>query len=238
MYFPTTTFFSAGVAKIGTKKEHEFDIFYQAPKNCKGTDDNPLVPGTQLCQNCYSKKLAEVMTEIKKSQRRHFIHYQVEQQEDKMQWLREVYDFVIDNERYLDEDDYSTSSDYKQYIEAEQAALDPSSSNSSDISLQDLLLNLNASGGRTDTRIKMNLTVPQLAFIFKLLYELKPDIFDVKSKAELQRFISAHFATKGTEGKEISTEKLKQLFSDPDPDAAKFWQKHLYTMIAETKKFY
>ena len=90
---------------------------------------------------------------------------------------------------------------------------------------------------KTKIKLRTFLTVPQLAYIFKLLAELKPDIFDVKSKAELQRFISANFSTKGTTNQEISTDKLKQLFSDPDPDAAEFWRKHFLTMLAETKKF-
>lgn len=87
-------------------------------------------------------------------------------------------------------------------------------------------------------KMKTSLTVPQLAYLFKLLSELKPDIFDAKSKAEIHRFISANFTTKGTDGKDISVDKLRQLFNEPDPDAAVWWQKHFYTLIAEAKKFH
>jgi hypothetical protein len=44
--------------------------------------------------------------------------------------------------------------------------------------------------------IKTNLSVGDLALLFRMLFELKPDIFDVKTKAELFRFISSNFTTK------------------------------------------
>jgi hypothetical protein len=87
------------------------------------------------------------------------------------------------------------------------------------------------------SRIKTNLSVPQLAFLFKMLKDLKPDIFDIKVEADLHRFISANFITKKSGDDGISTEKLRQLFNQPDPKAAAFWEKHFSTLNTEVRKF-
>lgn len=85
-------------------------------------------------------------------------------------------------------------------------------------------------------KIKTNLSVPQLALLFKMIQELKPDIFDIKSEAELLRFISANFITKKSGEEGISTDKLRILFNQPDIKAADFWEKHLHTMLAQARK--
>ncbi|MBK8516076.1 MAG: hypothetical protein IPL55_07235 [Saprospiraceae bacterium] len=89
---------------------------------------------------------------------------------------------------------------------------------------------------QVNNKLKTNLSVPQLAQLFKLIHELKPQIFNVASDAELHRFISMNFETKKSNESGISTEKLRQLFHTPEPNAAEFWEKHLYTMIHNTKK--
>ncbi len=86
-------------------------------------------------------------------------------------------------------------------------------------------------------RLKTNLSVPQLALLFKMLSDLKPNIFNINSEAELLRFISANFETKQSKEEGISTDKLRILFNQPDSKAADFWEKHYYTLLAETKKF-
>ena len=86
-------------------------------------------------------------------------------------------------------------------------------------------------------RLKTNLSVPQLALLFKMLSDLKPNIFNINSEAELIRFISANFETKQSKEEGISTDKLRILFNQPDSKAADFWEKHYYTLLAETKKF-
>jgi hypothetical protein len=85
-------------------------------------------------------------------------------------------------------------------------------------------------------KLKTNLSVPQLALIFKMLNDIKPSIFNVNSEAELHRFISANFETKQSKEEGISTDKLRILFNQPDSKAADFWEKHLYTILAEIKK--
>lgn len=85
-------------------------------------------------------------------------------------------------------------------------------------------------------RIKTNLSVPQLAFLFKALAELNPKIFETQSEAELLRFISANFITKKSGEEGISTDKLRQLFNQPEIKSADFWEKHLHTMLAFARK--
>lgn len=86
-------------------------------------------------------------------------------------------------------------------------------------------------------KLKTALSVPQLALLFKMLNDLKPNVFEIKSEAELHRFISANFETKRSKEEGISTDKLRILFNQPDNKAADFWEKHFYTLIVEIKKF-
>lgn len=88
-----------------------------------------------------------------------------------------------------------------------------------------------------NAKLKTNLSVAQLAFLFKMLKDLKPSIFEIESEAELLRFISANFETKKSTEDGISTNKLRILFNQPETKAAEFWEKHFYTFIAEVKKF-
>jgi len=85
-------------------------------------------------------------------------------------------------------------------------------------------------------KIKVNLSVPELAYLFKLLSESKPDIFDVKTKSELYRFISENFITKGKTETAISTNSLNKFFSEADKDVANFWIEHLKKMLVEARK--
>ena len=88
----------------------------------------------------------------------------------------------------------------------------------------------------TNPKLKTNLSVPELALLFKLLKDLKPNIFDIKSEAELHRFISTNFETKRTGDKDISTQKLRNLFNQPDAKAAEFWEANIRLLQADVKK--
>ncbi len=85
-------------------------------------------------------------------------------------------------------------------------------------------------------RLKTNLSVPQLALLFSSLNELKPNIFSVSSEAELHRFISSNFETKKSPSEGISTNKLRNLFSSPDPKDADYWITHLHTIVTNLRK--
>lgn len=51
---------------------------------------------------------------------------QIELRSDKEQWLKELNDFVLDNERYFDDTDFNKSSDFKDIIKEKQNELSPS----------------------------------------------------------------------------------------------------------------
>lgn len=94
----------------------------------------------------------------------------------------------------------------------------------------------NTSTTSTNPKLKTNLSVPELALLFKLLKDLKPNLFELKSDAELHRFISTNFETKKTGENDISTQKLRILFNQPDPKAAEFWETNLRILLADVKK--
>lgn len=84
--------------------------------------------------------------------------------------------------------------------------------------------------------IKTNLSVGDLALLFRMLFELKPDIFDVKTKAELFRFISSNFTTKKSKEGEISIDTITKKFNSPEKSAKELWSAHLHTLLAFLKK--
>lgn len=84
--------------------------------------------------------------------------------------------------------------------------------------------------------IKTNLSVGDLALLFRMLFELKPDIFEVKTKAELFRFISSNFTTKKSKEGEISIDTITKKFNDPDTKSKELWATHLHTLLAFLKK--
>jgi len=88
----------------------------------------------------------------------------------------------------------------------------------------------------TTNRIKVNLSQEQLVTFFKMLDDLKPGIFDIKTKTELFNFIASSFESKKSKGDSLSPGKVKNIYYSPDSDAADFWQKHLHTMLALSKK--
>lgn len=85
-------------------------------------------------------------------------------------------------------------------------------------------------------RIKTSLSVPELALLFKLLSEVKPDIFHLESKEELLRFIRANFETKRSPKDGIGLQSLRNLFNKPEANAIDFWEKHFHTFRDDLKK--
>lgn len=81
---------------------------------------------------------------------------------------------------------------------------------------------------------KTNLSVPQLALLFKELNKLKPNIFDVKTNTELYQFISDSFTTKQSSG-DISTKSLKNKFEDPDQKTIDFWADKFRKMLSNVR---
>jgi len=101
-------------------------------------------------------------------------------------------------------------------------------SNYSDITDNQLNIDLH-------TKLKTNLTVPQLAYLFKMLMDIHPCIFEVKSNADIYRFISANFTTKGN-SITISVNSLSDKYSNVDKATADFWLPHLQKMKENARK--
>lgn len=89
---------------------------------------------------------------------------------------------------------------------------------------------------KTKERLQTNLSVPELALLFKMTSELKPDIYKTKTKEELFQFISDNFQSKKSTEKGISVNKLRNEFSNPDLKAIEFWEKNLRDMLYQLKK--
>lgn len=85
--------------------------------------------------------------------------------------------------------------------------------------------------------LKTGLTVPQIAFLFKILSEHNEIGIETKTKTELYNFISQNFATKKSTEKGISIKKLAEYFNEPDPDAQAFWYGIIANWFTDKKKF-
>lgn len=85
-------------------------------------------------------------------------------------------------------------------------------------------------------KLKINLTVKQLAYLFRLFKDVKPDIIETKTNAELFRWISENFTTKGKADTPISTNAINNHFSDPEKEIAKFWASILAEMLKRARK--
>ena len=81
-------------------------------------------------------------------------------------------------------------------------------------------------------KLKMNLSVTQLAYLFKLLYD--SNMIENTSKADLTRFIVANFSTKMSQ--EISEGSLANKLSVTEKAEANFWADELMKMHKAAKK--
>ncbi|MDD3878148.1 MAG: hypothetical protein PHT69_16130 [Bacteroidales bacterium] len=79
---------------------------------------------------------------------------------------------------------------------------------------------------QSNRKLKTNLSVPQLTCLFKALLDNK--IIDAPVKMELYRFISESFETKGSIN--ISVDKIKNLFENPDEREFEFWDKRFLNL--------
>ena len=85
-------------------------------------------------------------------------------------------------------------------------------------------------------KLKVNITVPQLTFLFKMLNDLKPDIFDIETKKELSHFIADNFITEATKKDGIKEGSVYNLLTDTDKKTAMFWTEKLSKMIQEARQ--
>lgn len=85
------------------------------------------------------------------------------------------------------------------------------------------------------TKINVNLSVKQLTYLFRLLYDVRPEIFNVKTQTELYQFIAQNFTTKATKGKALSLDNIKNTFEGPEKNVADFWVAILQKMLVQSK---
>jgi len=78
-------------------------------------------------------------------------------------------------------------------------------------------------------KLKTNLSVPEIAYLFYSLIKLKPNLFDYKHETEIYRFISNNFTSK--KSAEISEISLKKCFNSPEINEIEFWETHYRTLI-------
>jgi len=81
-------------------------------------------------------------------------------------------------------------------------------------------------------KLKVNLTVPQLAFLFKLLDDT--NLIKDTSNTDICNFISSNFTTKASG--DISTKNLMNHFSTPDKVTADYWRDILNKMKTAANK--
>ena len=85
-------------------------------------------------------------------------------------------------------------------------------------------------------KMEVNLSAKELVFLFRLLQDIKPSIFDVPTNQALYKFISDNFTTKATRGKSLSIGKMRSLFTEDDVATANAWIKRLQEMLEQAKK--
>jgi len=85
-------------------------------------------------------------------------------------------------------------------------------------------------------KLIVNISVPQLAYLFFMLHELNPDIFDLKSKTELYKFVTDNFVTKGTKETGISFDSFKNDFTKQTDKTVEYWIEKLKKMLENSRK--
>ena len=100
----------------------------------------------------------------------------------------------------------------------------------------DQSISLNKSKASLNPKLKTNLTVPQIAYLFKLLNDLNPEIFETDAKTDISNFIANSFITKATEKNGISHKSVYNLLSNVEKETANFWATRLQKMLQEARK--
>lgn len=81
-------------------------------------------------------------------------------------------------------------------------------------------------------KLKTNLTVVEIAYLFRVLYDKK--IIDSKYKTHIYKFIAENFSSK--EKDDISPKSLKNAFDTPDYNTIDFWQEKFTHFMQKAKK--
>lgn len=81
-------------------------------------------------------------------------------------------------------------------------------------------------------KLKTNLSVTQLGYLFRVIYDLK--IIDVQHKTEIYNFIADNFSSKQKD--DVSLNSVKNAFDTPDTQAVNFWQSKFVDLMNKAKK--
>ena len=81
-------------------------------------------------------------------------------------------------------------------------------------------------------KLKTNLTVKELAYLFRALHDEK--IIESRQKTDLFNFIAESFSSKQKE--DISANSIKNAFDTPDYNAVDFWQEKFTHFMQKAKK--
>lgn len=81
-------------------------------------------------------------------------------------------------------------------------------------------------------KLKTNLTVKELAYLFRALHDEK--IIESRQKTDIFNFIADNFSSKQKD--EISANSIKNAFDTPDYNAVDFWQEKFTHLMQKAKK--
>ena len=84
----------------------------------------------------------------------------------------------------------------------------------------------------TRTKLKTNLTVKQIAYLFRALYD--EGIIESKHKTDICNFIAESFSSKQKE--DVSANSLRNAFESPDFNAVDFWHEKFTHLMQRAKK--
>ena|SRR5690554_715102 len=81
-------------------------------------------------------------------------------------------------------------------------------------------------------KLKTNLTVKEIAYLFRALYE--EGIIEAKHKTDICNFIAESFSSKQKE--DVSANSLRNAFESPDFNAVDFWHEKFIHLMQRAKK--
>ncbi len=205
--------------------EYKYDIAFDEKKRICSIINQPTqktihFDGSKspICQNCYYKKLGLKLASLSLDQRDEFLEYQISIHKNPIDWLKSFLHYLDVFKNDLDVHDYGLNPDWKKLINQQ-------------------IFNLEEEAKPTSKkiRLKTNLNVPQLAYMFKLLMDAKPAIFNIKTNNELYKFIEANFSTIGKTDAGPTEVRLNNLYSNVDKSTANFWVERLKKMLEDAR---
>jgi len=86
---------------LGDDPPTNFNITFSNIKKCDINDYNPPIKGSKICKNCYYRKFAKKMEEVRKTNKRNFLNHQLKLRIGKEVFLNELVQFINVNKEYF-----------------------------------------------------------------------------------------------------------------------------------------